>query len=426
VPEGFRPYTRPFALVGGRVETVTNGTLERATVVIRDGRIEAVGPDVAIPPDAEVIDVAGLTLYPGMIDAGTRLGLQEIGSSEETQDFDEVGNFTPHVEALTAVNPNSVLIPVTRVGGVTTVLAVPQGGTMPGTAALVDLFGYTPEQMDAGFRGVVLEWPSSLKRGGFDRRTPEKIAEAYEEAVEGIDQLWREAAVWARADSAHRADGRNTSATFQPEAAALAPVLRGERLLLVQVDRAPDIVNALAWLARYPRVRAALVGVAEGWRVADRIAAAGLPVVTGPVLALPSRGGDRYDRPYTNAGLLHRAGVQVSLRTNDAENVRNLPFHAGFAAAYGAEHGFDRQAALAAVTINTARLFGVDDRLGSIEVGKEATLFVADGDPFEPATHIQHLFIRGWHLPLTSRQTELYDEFLHRATGVGPEAGGER
>ncbi len=424
-PDHFRPYTRAFALVDGRVETVTNGTLERATIVIRDGRIEAIGTDIPVPADAERIDASGLTVYPGLIDAGTRIGIQEVGSLSETVDVDEIGEVTPHVEALTAVNPNSALIPVARVGGVTTALAVPQGGLLPGTAALVDLFGYTPEQMAVGFEGVMLEWPSALKRGPFDQRTPEKVTEQYTESIERLDAAWHDATVWAYADSAHTADDTNAAPGFQPEAQALTPVVRGERLLLVQVDRAQDILNALTWLGRHRRVRAALVGAAEGWRVADRISAAGLPVIAGPVLALPTRPSDRYDRAYTNAALLRRAGVTVSLRTNDAENIRNLPFHAGFAAAYGAEYGFDRQAALEAVTINPARLFGVADRLGSLEVGKEATLFLADGDCFEPATHVRHLFIRGWRLPLTSRQTDLYEEFLQRAPGVGPEGGGE-
>ena len=202
--------------------------------------------------------------------------------------------------------------------------------------------------------------------------------------------------------------------------AALLPVLRGERLLLVEANAAPDIVRALAWL-RGKGVRAVLTGVAEGWRVADSIAVAGLPVIVGPVLALPTRQTDRYARPFENAGLLAAAGVLVAIRSDEEQNARNLPFHAGFAAAYGAEAGFGPAEALAAVTINPARIFGLDSRLGSIEAGKEATLFVADGDPFEPSTRVTALFIRGDRIPLVSRQTELYDEFLDR--GAVPVSG---
>jgi imidazolonepropionase-like amidohydrolase len=135
------------------------------------------------------------------------------------------------------------------------------------------------------------------------------------------------------------------------------------------------------------------------------------------VLATPTRDADRYDQAYKNAGLMQKAGVKVALRTSDAENVRNLPFNAGFAAAYG----MGREEALKAVTINPAEIFGVSDQIGSIEPGKKANLFVSDGDPFETATHIMHLFINGWNIPLESRQTLLYDEFLHRTPGVTPQ-----
>ncbi len=141
-----------FALINASVETVTKGRLENATVIIKDGIIESVGSNSPVPSDAQVIDCKGLTIYPGLIDGGTRLGLQEIESISLTQDFDEQGELTPEMDALTAVNPNSVLIPVTRVSGVTSVITAPSGGLFPGTAALINLQGYTPEQMYGGFQ----------------------------------------------------------------------------------------------------------------------------------------------------------------------------------------------------------------------------------------------------------------------------------
>jgi imidazolonepropionase-like amidohydrolase len=412
----FRTYRGVFALTNARIETVTNGVVERGTVVLRDGVIEAVGEDVTVPGDAEVIDASGLTVYPGFIDGGTRMGLQEVGSLSETVDVDEIGEVTPQMRALTAVNPSSVHVPVTRVAGVTTALAVPRGGLFPGTAALVSLHGYTPEQLFAGFEGVVLNFPSSARHGAGDRRTDEEVEKEFDEAMERLDETWRQAVLFARIDSAATAEGRGEPA-YQPEMEALLPVVRGATPLLVEVNKAQDILKAIEWLDG-KNVRAVLTGVAEGWRVADKIAEAGLPVVTGPVQALPTRASDRYSRAYENAALLHRAGVAVSLRTNEAENVRNLPFQAGFAVAYGREHGFDREAALEAVTIVPARIFGVDGRLGSIESGKAATLFAADGDPFEPRTRVLHLFIDGYRIPIESRQTQLYEEYLDRNPGL--------
>src|SRR5690606_7796543 len=199
-----------------------------------------------------------------------------------------------------------------------------------------------------------------------------------------------------------------------PEMQALQPVLKGTMPLLVEVDEAGDILRALDWISEKNIKKAILTGVREGWRVADKIAASGIPVITGEILALPSREYDRYDRPYSNAGIMHKAGVKVAIRTNEANNVRNLPYNAGVAAAYG----MGKEAALRSVTIIPAEIFGVDDRLGSIEKGKQATLFVCDGDPLEPATNIRHLFIDGWRIPLVSRQTQLYEEFLHREPGL--------
>jgi imidazolonepropionase-like amidohydrolase len=404
-----------FALVGGAIETITKGRIERGTVVIRDGKIAAIGADVQAPADAEVIDCSGLTIYPGLIDAGTELGLIEIGSLAETRDNDELGEITPQVQALTAVNPNSVSIPVTRVSGVTTVLTAPSGGLFPGTAALINLIGYTPEQMHVGgFRAVTLDFPKTGRRGWWDDRSEEDIEKDAKKAKGRLKEVWERAVLYAKIDSAHRAnpDGERTP-EYVPELQALAPVVRGEIPLMIEVDAARDIDSAIAWV-KANKVRAIFAGVSEGWRVADKIAAAGIPCIVGPVLSIPTRPSDRYDKAYANPGLLRAAGVKVAIRTGDAANVRNLPYHAGFAAAYG----MGREEALRAVTIAPAEIFGVDKLLGSVEQGKQATLFIADGDPFEPATQVRHIFIDGYRIPMESRHVELYQEFIKRVPGV--------
>ena len=193
----------------------------------------------------------------------------------------------------------------------------------------------------------------------------------------------------------------------------LAKVIAGELPLLVEVNAASDIVAAIDWI-QSKNVKAILTGVAEGWRVADKIAAAKLAVVAGPMLSIPTRPSDRYDAAYTNPGKMAKAGVKVVIRSNDAENTRNLPFNAGFAAAYG----MGKDEALKAVTINAAEVFGVADRLGSIETGKDATLFVSTGDPFETKTQIKHVFIDGYRVPMSNRHIKLYQEFLERSPGL--------
>ena len=195
---------------------------------------------------------------------------------------------------------------------------------------------------------------------------------------------------------------------------ALAKVVHGELILYIEVHSAKDILSAIEWVQEREYENVVFTGVSEGWRVAEELAEAGIPVITGPVLSVPTRRSDAFDAAYKNPGVMQQAGVKVALRTNDTENSRNLPYHAGFAAAYG----MDREEALKAITINAAEIMGVADQIGSIEVGKKANLFVSTGDPFETSTIIVDVFIDGYLIPMTSRQIELYDEFLNRTPGL--------
>lgn len=399
-----------FALTNATIETITRGTIANGTVLIRNGKIEEVGTAVNIPQGAEVIDCNGLKVYPGMIDGGTRVGLSEVNSDKKTQDFNDAGELIPQLKALTAVNPNSAIIPVTRVSGVTTVLAMPQGGLFPGTAALINLHGYTPDQMFAGFECVVMNFPNTARRGFFDRRTDEEIKKAADKLLKHLDEVWERAVQYHRVDSATKGKGLG----YYPEMEALLPVVRGERMLMIEVNAAKDIQAAVKWVTDRKVKKVVLSGVAEGWRVADEIAKANLPVIAGPVIDIPVREYDRYDQVYANPGMLKKAGVKVAIRTSDSENVRNLPYHAGFAAAYG----MSKEDALRAITIDPAEIFGVGDKLGSVEKGKNATLLVCDGDPLETKTQVKYVFIDGWMMPMVSRQTLLYEEFLKREPGV--------
>ena len=403
-----------WALVRGNVQTVSNGLVENATVLIENGRIVGVARGLTAPAGATVVDCSGMTIYPGLFDAGTRLGLIEIGAVEVTRDENEMGDVTPHAQALTAVNPNSVAIPVTRVNGITTALTSPTGGLFPGTAAVINLHGYTPEQMSVnGARALVINFPSKGRGGWWDQRREEEIEKQWKNRMTKLDDVWDQASIFARIDSVSSSTGNSLDhGTYDHTAPleAMAPALRGAMPIVIEVNRAADIDSALQWVERRGVENVIFAGVREGWRMADKIAAAGIPCIVGPVLSTPMRASDRFDKAYANAGLLAKAGVKVALRTSDVANVRNLPFHAGFAVTYGMEPS----EALRAITLTPAELFGLEDELGSIEVGKQATLFVADGDPFEPGTTIHHLFINGRNVQLESRHTRLHDEFLRR------------
>lgn len=399
-----------FVLTNATIQTVTKGIITNGTLIISNGKITYVGAATNAPQGAEVIDCKGKWIYPGFIDSGTDLGLSEVGSDPRTRDMNEIGEVIPQMQALTAVNPNSVLIPVTRVSGVTTVLTSPDGGMFPGTAALINLHGYTPDQMYANFKGVVVNFPSTGRRGGFDRRSDDEIKTATEKSMKRLNEVIDRGIQYHKLDSATKGKGIE----YYPEMDALLPAIRGERTFLIEVNAAKDILEALKWVKERKLKKVVLTGCREGWRVADELAKSGLPVITGPVLALPSRDYDRYDKAYMNAGLMKKAGVKVALRTAGTENVRNLLFNAGFAVAYGYTH----EEAVKAITIIPAEIFGVSDKVGSLEVGKQANVVVSDGDPFETKTNIIHVFIDGWQIPMVSRQTQLYDEFLKREPGV--------
>lgn len=404
--EFVKPRTGKFLLQNATVVTVTKGTLTNTSVLVENGKIAQVGTNISAD-GAEVIDCSGMFIYPGMIDSGTRLGLVEVSSVPETVDYAEVGNVTPNMQALTTVNPNSEAIGVTRVSGVTTVLTVPTGGLFPGTAALINLNGYTPDQMYGGFKAIVMNFPSSGRRGRFDRRSDEDVKKDSEKALKDANEIWDNAKKYLELKKA------GAELQYYPEMEQLSKAVSGELPLLIVVDAASDIQNAIKWVEG-KNIKVIFSGVAEGWRVADEIAKAGIPVITGPVQELPTRQSDRYDTPYANAGKMAKAGVKVALRTDDEENVRNLPFHAAFAAAYG----LGKEEALKAITINPAEIFGIADQYGSIEAGKRANLVISTGDPLETSSQIHHVFIDGYRVPMSNRHIRLYQEFLERSPGL--------
>ncbi len=404
--EFVKPRTGKFLLQNATVVTITKGVLNNTSVLIENGKIAQVGTNISAD-GAEVIDCTGMFIYPGMIDSGTRLGLVEVSSVAETTDYSEVGNVSPNMQALTAVNPNSEAIPITRVSGVTTALTVPSGGLFPGTAALINLMGYTPDQMYAGFKAVVMNFPSSARRGRFDRRSDEDIKKDNEKALKEANEIWEKASAY------HQLKSDGAELEYYPEMDQMAKVISGELPMMIEVNAAADIQNALKWIEDKD-AKFIFSGVAEGWRVADEIAKAGIPVLAGPVQELPTRESDRYDAAYSNPGKMAKAGVKVAIRTDEEENVRNLPFHAAFAAAYG----MGKEEAWKAVTINPAEIFGLADSYGSIEAGKVANLIVSTEDPFETRAQIMHVFISGYRIPLSNRHIRLYQEFLERSPGL--------
>jgi imidazolonepropionase-like amidohydrolase len=403
-----QPPSRPdsYAITGATIVPVVGARIANGTVVIRNGRIEAAGAGVAVPAGAMVIDGRGLFVYPGLIDSGDRMGLTEIGSVPGGQDTQELGQYNPQNDVITAVNPSSVHIPVTRANGVTSAVTSAEGGMIQGTAALIDLAGWTPEEMATKGRvAMVMSYP---RVGGGGRRFGGRGGQGQADEAEAQNRQVQELYNYLRDAGAYNA--RSNPVPQNLAFAALGPALRGEMPVIFDVQTEGQIRGVLA-LADTFKLKVVLRGATGSWALADTLAARKIPVVVGPLTAVPE-GDAPYDAVYAYPGVLAKAGVTIAFQTGDGGegDARNLPYNAALATAYG----LDPEEALRAITINPARIWGVADRIGSIEVGKMANLFVSNGDPLDVRTQVKHVFIRGQLMPWDDRHTQEYQKWKAR------------
>ncbi len=414
-----RPGT--YAIRNARIVTVSGADIENGTIIISDGRIQTMGTTVTTPAGAQEIDARGLTVYPGMIDLGTSLGLIEIteNGGQGWVDTQETGDLNPNAMAWVAVNPHSAHVGTTRVNGVTSTLSAPQGGLISGQAAFINLLGSNPRDMAlVPNAALVVNFPragSGFGGGGgfgfFVQQQPSADATtARDRQIEQIRKLLRDAEAYGRAQDAAARDNKLPKPDVDVVLASLVPYVRGERPLLFRADREPEMRGAVRF-AEEMHLKPIILGGDDAWKITSFLKEHNVPVVLTGILSLPSREDDNYDVLYENAAKLQQAGVRFAISTGDtAADVRNLPYNAGMAASFG----LPKLEALKAVTLYPAQIIGVGDRLGSIEPGKIANLVIADGDILEARTNIRHLFINGRQVPLVSRHTELYEQFKDR------------
>jgi len=405
---------RPIAIRGARIVTVSGPVIEKGTIVLSGGKIVAVGENAAIPGVAEVIDGTGKTVYPGLINGLTTLGLTEIGSVPGSVDTTETGDINPQARAWLAVQPHSDLIPIARANGVTVVLTAPQGGLVSGQSALLRLAGTTPEALTVKQPAAMhMVYPTGRPVFNLARLFEEPELKTFEDRVKDRRQnqekeLRRLGNLIEDARALGQRRGANVPSDVDLAEEALGAVARGELPVVMRADAEDDIRGAVRFAGEHG-LKLIIAGGLEAWRCADLLKEKDVPVLL-QVDRLPLRESDRYDASFTNPSALHRAGVRFAIVSDDAADTRNLPYEAAMARAYG----LPADVALRAITLSPAEIFGVADRLGALAVGKDADVFVATGDIMDTRTQVTHVFVDGAPQSLETRHTRLYREFKDR------------
>jgi len=399
----------PIALVGGTIHPVSGPTIEQGTLVFDDGRITAIGQNVEIPGRATRIDVRGRHVYPGFINAHSLLGLFEIGAVRATRDYEETGKVNPSAKAEVAVNPDSELIPVTRAGGVLLSVTAPRGGLISGTSALVQLDGWTWEQMTLKAPvGMHVQWPPMSPAVDWkESESKEKQVKERDKALALLEQTFADARSYQKARTAEGPDAGRHPLDTRWE--AMLPVLEGSVPLVVTADEIQQIQAAVAFAQR-ENVKLILYGGYDAPRCAALLKKHRIPVIVSTVHRLPLRRGDAYDAAYSLPERLRASGIEFCIASKNTSNARNLPYEAAMAVGYG----LAPDEALKAITLYPARILGVADRVGSLEVGKDATLIVTDGDPLETPTHVEAAFIQGRSVDLDNRHKRLWRKYQEK------------
>ena len=417
---------RPVALKGGKLLTITHGVIENGVIVMQGGKITAIGPatSVTVPSAAQVINATGMTIYPGLIDSETQLGLTEISAENMTNDLVELSDeIMPHMHTSDAFHTESALIPVARMNGITNAVVAPGGGdTLPGQDAFIQLAGASAtEMLLIRDNAMPLNFTGEERRnkGGFDKRK-------FPSTRMGLAAQLRQAFLDARdyqskwtdyerkkSDAAQNKDknkDKEKDKKTEPLAPkrdlkleALLPYLDGTKTIVLAADSPSELETAVG-LANEFKLKFVLNHIAHSQPVLDYVASLKVPVIVGPIYEAPKED-ERYDAVYSLPAQLYKRGVKIAFASYSAHDVRHLPDQAGFATAFGLPY----DEALKAITLNAAEIWGVADKLGSLDVGKTANVVVANGDPLDVKTDVKQVYIEGREMPMTDRQVGLRD-----------------
>lgn len=409
-------------LRGGKLLTITHGVIENGVLVMQNGKITAVGAagSVSVPRDAKVIDVTGMTVYPGLIDSETRLGLTEISADQMTNDEVETSDeIMPHMHVYDAFHAETELIPVSRINGITNAIVAPSSqDTLPGQDSFIQLDGRSSEEMlmvkdiamPLNFTGRQRRNQGQFQNFKFPSTRMGMAAQLRQAFLDAQDYDQKLAAYEKKkpsggGDDKDKDKGPGTPPKRDLKLEALLPYLHGQRPVVVAAEEPNDLLTAIE-LANEFHLKVVLNHLGHSSSLLDKVAATHFPVIVGPIYEQPKEN-ERYDAVFKLPAEMAKRGIKIAFASYEAHNSRNLPYAAGYATAFGLPH----DEALKAITLNPAQIWGVDDRLGSLDTGKLANVVVANGDPLDVKTDVKHVFINGAEIPLVSKQTELRDRY---------------
>jgi len=431
--------TGPIAIRGGKLLTITHGVIENGVVVMENGKITAVGPaGTSIPRGATIVDATGMTVYPGLIDSETNLGLVEVEADQMGNDMNEPSDeIMPHMHVADAFHSETQRIPIVRVNGVTNAIVAPgTEDSLPGQDIFIQLDGKDRDQMilvrdvalalnfsgdqrrrggrgEGGGGGISNRFPSTRMGLATQLRQAFMDAQDYETKMKAAESRKPES---GGGGGSGRSGGGGDRQKRDLKLEALLPYLHGQKPVVIGARDSNDVENAMR-LAKEFNLKVVLNHVTHSQQILDEIASWKVPVIVGPIYDFP-RSDERYDAVYSLPAELVKRGVKIAFASYRVEHNRNLPYAAGYSVAFGLPY----EEALKAVTINPAEIWGVADRLGSLDVGKTANVVIANGDPLDVKTDVKQVFIDGRSIPMENRQTHLRDQY----GGVPPAPSGSR
>lgn len=404
------PQSQPVALRGATIHTVTNGVIQNGTIIFNGGKITALGANIPIPAGTKIVDVTGKHIYPGLIDAYSTVGISEIGAVDMSNDVNEVGDFNPNVRTDVAVNSESRHIGTSRSQGVLTTLTTPGGGLISGMSSAMALEGWSWEEMSLESSAALnVNWPEPRpggggRFGGGGGAPGGGNRVTYEERVQQLKNYFAEARAYRDAVAAK--EQVRTDARYM----AMIPALDRKIPVVVSANGTSQINDAITW-AKQENLRLIIRGGDDAIHVAARLRAENIPVILTSTMDAPNRAHEGYDAAYARAAQLHKAGVKFAISGGSGSLYTDrLPYEAGVAVAFG----LPEEEAIKAVTINAAEFMGLSDRLGSLEVGKQATLLITTGTPIDMTSNILQAYIQGRELDMTDIQKHFFEKYMEK------------